>query len=64
MENYAKKESAIASDLNAFSLCFFLKVIPDESDNHVISYAKDNTNDLLIYFTRRQVGMEIDEERR
>ena len=64
VENYAMKQPAIASNLNAFSLCFFLKVIPDESENHVISYAKDNDNDLLIHFTRHLVAIAIGHEGR
>ena len=58
------KQPAIASNLNAFSLCFFLKVIPDEFENHVISYAKDNDNDLLIHFTRHLVAIAIGHEGR
>ena len=58
------KQPTIASNLNAFSLCFFLKVIPDESDNHVISYARDNDNDFLIHFTRHLVGILIGGEAR
>ena len=65
VENYAMKQPAIASNLNAFSLCFFLKVtVPDESEKHVISYAKDNDNDLLIQFKRHMVGIVIDAEGR
>ena len=64
VENYAMKQPAIASNLNAFSLCFFLKVIADEDENHVISYARDNANDLLIYFTHHVVGIEIGREER
>ena len=59
------KQPAIASNLNAFSLCFFLKVaVADESENSVISYASDNANDLLIYFTRHLVGIVIPGEER
>ena len=64
VENYAMKQPVIASNLNAFSLCFFLKVIPDEFENDVISYAKDNANDLLIHFTRHLVGIHIGGEER
>ena len=64
VENYAMKQPAIASNLNAFSLCFFLKVIPDASPNHVISYARHDDNDLLIFFKRHLVGIAIGSEGR
>ena len=64
VENYAIKQPAISSNLEAFSLCFFLKVIPDEFVNHVISYARDTDNELIIAFTRHLVGFVIDAETR
>ena len=53
-ENYAMKNPAIASDLSQLSLCFFIKLVQDQGDQIVVSYAHEDDNDMifLIYPTR------------
>ena len=56
-ENYAMKNSAIASDLSQWSLCFFIKLVQDQRAQTVVSYAKKRNNEMLveIYPTRTDV---------
>ena len=63
-ENYAMKNPAIASDLSQLSLCFFIKLVQDQGDQMVVSYATVNhPNDTLreVYPTRTDfyVGNEL-----
>ena len=63
-ENYAMKNPAIASDLSQLSLCFFIKLVQDQGDQMVVSYATVNhPNDILreVYPTRTDfyVGNEL-----
>ena len=63
-ENYAMKNPAIASDLSQLSLCFFIKLVQDQGDQMVVSYATVNLpNDMLVevYPTRTDfyVGNEL-----
>ena len=53
-ENYAMKNPAITSDLSQLSLCFFIKLVQDQGDQIVFSYARENGNDMIveIYPTR------------
>ena len=54
-ENYALKNPAIASDLSQLSLCFFIKLVQDQGDQNVVTYAtqqQDNEMVLQIYPTR------------
>ena len=54
-ENYAMKNPAIASDLSQLSLCFFIKLVQDQGDQNVVTYAtqqEDNEMVLQIYPTR------------
>ena len=56
-ENYAMKNPAIASDLSQLSLCFFIKLVQDQGDQIVLSYAHEDDNDMifLIYPTRKHL---------
>ena len=47
-ENYAMKNPAITSDLSQLSLCFFIKLVQDQGDQIVVSYASEDSNDLTI----------------
>ena len=48
-ENYAMKNPAIASDLSQLSLCFFIKLVQDQGDQMLVSYATLNhPNDMLV----------------
>ena len=48
-ENYAMKNPAIASDLSQLSLCFFIKLVQDQGDQMVVSYATVNhPNEILL----------------
>ena len=47
-ENYAMKNSAIASDLSQWSLCFFIKLVQDQRAQTVVSYAKKRNNEMLV----------------
>ena len=63
-ENYAMKNPAIASDLSQLSLCFFIKLVQDQGDQMVVSYASVNHhNEILleVYPTRTDfyVGNEL-----
>ena len=53
-ENYAMKNPAITSDLSQLSLCFFVKLVQDQGDQIVVSYACEHGNDMIveIYPTR------------
>ena len=54
-ENYAMKNPAIASDLSQLSLCFFIKLVQDQGDQNVVTYAtqeEDNEMVFQIYPTR------------
>ena len=53
-ENYAMKNPAITSDLSQLSLCFFIKLVQDQGDQIVLSYAFKHGNDIIveIYPTR------------
>ena len=55
-ENYAMKNPAIASDLSQLSLCFFIKLVQDQGDQIVVSYARVHSNDMIveIYPTRTE----------
>ena len=62
--NYAMKNPAIDSDLSQLSLCFFIKLVQDQGDQMVVSYATVNhPNDILleVYPTRTDfyVGNEL-----
>ena len=62
-ENYAMKNPAITSDLSQLSLCFFIKLVQDQGDQIVVSYARENGNDMIVeiyptrtdFFCRQQV---------
>ncbi|PFX15264.1 C-reactive protein [Stylophora pistillata] len=48
-ENYAMKNPAIASDLSQLSVCFFIKLIADQGDQFVITYAiQQEDNSILV----------------
>ena len=55
IENYAMKDPAIASDLNQFSLCFFIKLVQGQGNQIVVSYATENHHNemtVVIYPSR------------
>ena len=45
-ESYAMKNPAIALDLGQFSLCFFIKLVQDQGDHMVVTYALEQHNDV------------------
>ena len=56
-ENYAMKNPAITSDLSQLSLCFFIKLVQDQGKQYVVSYASEDSNDMVVGIlpTRTQV---------
>ena len=47
-ENYAMKNPAITSDLSQLSLCFFIKLVQDQGDQIIVSYAREHHNDMFV----------------
>ena len=47
-ENYAMKNPAITSDLSQLSLCFFIKLVQDQGEQNVVSYASEHDNDMTL----------------
>ena len=47
-ENYAMKNPAITSDLSQLSLCFFIKLVQDQGNQNVVSYAREDSNDMVV----------------
>ena len=47
-ENYAMKNPAITSDLSQLSLCFFIKLVQDQGKQNVVSYASEDSNDMVV----------------
>ena len=47
-ESYAMKNPAIASDLGQFSLCFFIKLVQDQGDHMVVTYAREQHSDVAV----------------
>ena len=47
-ENYAMKNPAITSDLSQLSLCFFIKLVQDQGDQTIVSYAREHHNDMFV----------------
>ena len=47
-ENYAMKHPAITSDLSQLSLCFFIKLVQDQGEQNVVSYASEHDNDMML----------------
>ena len=47
-ENYAMKNRAITSDLSQLSLCFFIKLVQDQGKQNVVSYASEDSNDMVV----------------
>ena len=47
-ENYAMKNPAITSDLSQLSLCFFIKLVQDQGNQNVVSYAREVDNDMVV----------------
>ena len=47
-ENYAMKNPAITSDLSQLSLCFFIKLVQDQGEQNVVSYASEHDNDMML----------------
>ena len=47
-ENYAMKNPAITSDLSQLSLCFFIKLVQDQGKQMVVSYASEDSNDMVV----------------
>ena len=47
-KNYAMKNPAITSDLSQLSLCFFIKLVQDQGNQNVVSYAREVDNDMVV----------------
>ena len=47
-ENYAMKNPAITSDLSQLSLCFFIKLVQDQGNQNVVSYAREVDKDMVV----------------
>ena len=60
-ENYAMKNPAITSDLSQLSLRFFIKLVQDQGDQMVVSYASEHSDEMTveIYPTRTDVYVDF-----